>query len=256
MQIKDKKILVTGANRGIGLGLAKALDKEGAKVLLGMRSPDSFSLEENGLSSKALKVKVDMGSQKSIDECLPELIDHEIDMLVNNAGQLTGGLLEEQPIEDIYSMFQVNLLGLVHLTHALLPGMVKRGSGKIINNSSVSGVMHLPCASTYAAAKTAVVAFTNSLNLELKGTGVSTLTLVTPGIKTRMYDEIATLYGDHMDLSQLSSIPPEVYAQKVIKAIRKDKLFYEPSGSVGMALWLARHTPAVFRKLGTMGFKR
>lgn len=256
MEIQGKKILITGANRGIGLGLAKALDSEGAIVLLGMRSPESFSLEENGFSERAIKIKVDMGSKESIDMAIPELIEHELDMLVNNAGQLTGGLLEEQPLDNIYSMFQVNLTGLVHLTHALLPGMIKRGSGKIINNASVSGVMHLPCASTYAAAKTAVVAFTNSLHLELKNTGVSTLTLITPGIKTRMYDEISTLYGKNMDLSQLSSIPPEVYAQKVIKAIKKDKLFYEPGGSVGLALWLARHTPAVFRQLGTMGFKR
>lgn len=256
MEIEGKKILITGANRGIGLGLAQALDKEGGHILLGMRNPDSFDLYENGLSSRCEKVKLDMGTMASIDDAIPSLIDHKIDMLVNNAGQLTGGLLEEQPLENIYSMFQVNLVGLVHLTRALLPGMVDRGSGKIINNASVSGVMHLPCASTYAAAKTAVVAFTNSIHLELKGTGVSTLTLVTPGIKTRMYDEIANLYGEHMDLSQLSSISPEEYAKKVIRAIRKDKLFYEPSGSVGFALFLARYMPPAFRKLGTMGFKR
>jgi short-subunit dehydrogenase len=175
---------------------------------------------------------------------------------VNNAGQLTGGLLENQETDDIYSMYQVNLVGLTHLTQKILPGMIKRGRGKIVNNASVSGVMHLPCASTYAAAKTAVVALTNSLTLELEGTGVSTLTLITPGIKTRMFDQITDLYGDHVDLSLLSSITPDEYASKVIRAIEKDHLFYEPSGKVGFALWLARHTPSIFRKVGRMGFQR
>jgi hypothetical protein len=197
-----------------------------------------------------------MGSFEGIEKFITDHANHDFDIIVNNAGQLTGGLLENQPIEKIYSMFQVNLVGLVHLTRGLLPQMVKRGEGKIINNASVSGVMHLPCASTYAAAKTAVIAFTNSLNLELTGTQVSTLTLITPGIKTRMYDEITDLYGDHLDLSQLSSISPEEYASKVIKAVENDDLYYKPGGSVGFALWLARHIPSAFRKLGTMGFKR
>lgn len=258
MKVAGKKVLITGSNRGIGLGLSKAFYDSGAHVVMAMRSPEDFDLKEYGFSEEGRceKVALDMGSFEGIQSFIDNNKEHDFDILVNNAGQLTGGLLEEQPIEKIYSMFQVNMVGLVHLTHGLLPQMVKRGEGKIINNASVSGVMHLPCASTYAAAKTAVVAFTNSLNLELTGTKVTTLTLITPGIKTRMYDEIADLYGKNLDLDQLSSIPPEVYAQKVLKAVEKDKLFYEPGGSVGVALWLARHCPFIFRKLGTMGFKR
>lgn len=258
MEIMRKKVLITGANRGIGLGLAKAFYDEGAHVLLGMRNTAGFDLAASGFSdgNRAECVELDMGSFETIEKFVENHKEHDIDILVNNAGQLTGGLLEKQDIQDIYSMFQVNLVGLVHLTRGLLPQMVKRGTGKIINNASVSGVMHLPCATTYAAAKTGVVAFTNSLNLELTGTGVTTLTLITPGIQTRMYDKINDLYSDNMDLSKLSSISPEDYAQKVLKAVKKDHLFYEPCGSVGFALWLARHIPALFRKAGTMGFKR
>lgn len=258
MKIAGKKVLITGSNRGIGLGLAQAFYKQGATVVMAMRNPESFDLKEHGFveEARAKKVALDMSSFEAIENFVQTHREHDIDILVNNAGQLTGGLLEDQPIDKIYSMFQVNLTGLVHLTHGLLPQMVKRGSGKIVNNASVSGVMHLPCASTYAAAKTAVVAFTNSLNLELTGSGVTTLALITPGIKTRMYDEIPALYGDHLDLSQLSSISPESYAQRVLKAIENDKLFYEPGGTVGVALWIARHVPSLFRKLGTMGFKR
>lgn len=255
MKIAGSKILITGANRGIGLGLAQELNRRGAIVYGGMRNPAGFK-EEFSNPQNFIPVACDMGSKESIEQFLVDMKDEDFDAVVNNAGQLTGGLIEDQDLDGIYSMFQVNLTGLIHLTRGLLPNMIKNKKGKIINNASVSGVMHLPCASTYAAAKTGVVAFTNSLQMELKGTGVTTLTLLTPGIKTRMFDEISNLYGDKMDVSSLSSISPEEYAKQVIKCMEKDKLFYFPSGSVGFALFLARHFPALFRLLGGLGFKR
>ncbi len=255
LKIQGAKILVTGANRGIGLGLAQELNRRGAIIYAGMRDPSAFDAKFDK-PDNVHPVPCDLGSKASIELFLNDWADEKFDAVVNNAGQLTGGLIEEQDLDGIYSMFQVNLTGLIHLTRGLLPGMIKRGSGKIINNASVSGVMHLPCASTYAAAKTGVVAFTNSVNLELKGTGVSTLTLLTPGIKTRMFDEISKLYGDKMDVSKLSSISPEEYAKEVVSCIERDKFFYTPGGSVGVALWLARHFPRTFQKLSALGFKR
>lgn len=257
MDIAQKKVLITGANRGIGLAISKELHKRGAHVFLGMRSPDEFKESESSFANQVNVelVKIDLSSKDTIHSFLKEN-KVNFDIVINNAGLLTGGLIEEQPIDDIYAMMQVNLCGLIHLTHGLLPQMIERGSGKIVNNSSVSGVMHLPCASTYAAAKTGVVAFTNSIALELKGTGVSTLTLITPGIKTRMFDKISDLYGNHMDVSQLSSITPEEYARKVCDAIEKDKMYFRPGGSVGVALWLSQHIPGLFRKLATIGFSR
>ncbi len=256
MNIKGSKVLITGANRGIGLSLAKELDERGAFVTLAMRNPDSFDLKEQGLSERAQSVALDMGSFEKIESFANEHANSDWDILVNNAGQLTGGLLEEQDTQSIYQMFQVNLIGLTHLTQRMLPPMIKRGKGKIVNNASVSGVMHLPCAATYAAAKTGVVALTNSLSLELKGTRVTTLTLITPGIKTRMFDQISEMYGEHLDVSSLSSISPEEYARKVCKSIEKDCLFFHPGGSVAVALWMARHIPWLFRRLATIGFKR
>ena len=100
---------------------------------------------------------------------------------MNNAGLMTGGLLEEQDIDDIYAMFQVNLAAVVHLTKLVLPGMLERGRGTIVNNASISGYAWFPGATTYAAAKTGVVAFSESLRRELRGTGVNVLHLVTPG---------------------------------------------------------------------------
>ena len=178
-----------------------------------------------------------------------------VDILINNAGQLTGGLLEEQPLDDIYSMFQVNVLAVVHLTRGLIPGMVKRGRGKIVNNASVSAVMHFPCATTYAASKAAVLALTECLQIELKGTGVSALGLITPGIQTRMFNEIEVKYGANFDVPK-DSISPEEYALQVCNAIESDQEMLEPRGATGIGLAIARYAPKLFRWEASRRFRR
>src|SRR5262245_50118374 len=133
--------LVTGANRGIGRAIADELAKEPlGQLLLGAREPD----EGDGRA-----VRIDLSTRESIERSVEGLPD--IDLLVNNAGRLTGGLLEDQALDDIYAMFQVNLVGMTHLTRAVLPGMLRRGRGKIVNNASISGYAWLPATTTYAA---------------------------------------------------------------------------------------------------------
>jgi short-subunit dehydrogenase len=249
MKIKSAKVLLTGANRGIGLALAHALAKRGAHLHVQSRS-DSPSLAEDLKKSGATSVRVwnvDLAKRENIDQWLMKLQSEDIDILVNNAGQLTGGLLEEQPLDEIYSMFQVNLLALVQLTRGILPGMIARRRGKIVNNSSVSAVMHFPCASTYAASKSAVLAFTDCLQAELVGTGVSTLCLITPGIQTRMFKEIETKYSKNFEIPT-DSISPEEYAEKICEAIEDDRVWLEPKGSTGVGLAVARYLPSLFRK--------
>jgi short-subunit dehydrogenase len=257
MQIRDKVVLITGASRGIGLACAQELNKRGAKVILANRGPDSELKSHFKHPENVELVTLDLSSGESIDSLAQKILQEgRLDILFNNAGQLTGGLLEEQPVDDILNMYQVNLVGTVHLTRLLLPALLKRPEGKVIFNASVSGVMSLPCASTYASSKNALVALARSLQIELKKTNVSTLTLITPGIKTRMFDKIPKLYGDYMDVSNLSSISPEKYALLVAKAIEDDKLEYWPKGSVAVALFLSQHFQTLFRFLASLSFKR
>ena len=261
MKIANKIALVTGGNRGIGEAISHELAKKGAHLLIASRRVESnLLLECKNLGAASVKhLPLDLSSKNKIDEFLQHLKQEkiEVDILVNNAGQLTGGLLEKQPIEDIYSMMQVNLLGLIHLTHSLLPGMLSRKRGKIVNNSSVSGVMHFPCATTYTAAKTAVVAFTESLRQELKGTGVSTLLLITPGVKTRMFDAIPDLYKDNLDVSFASaSIPAAEWALRICEAIEDDRDILLPAGSTGISLKIAKYLPGFFEKIVEKKFKR
>ena len=183
MDLTGTTALVTGANRGIGRALTEALAGRGLRlVLAGVRDPDAFESTQN-----VRPIRMDLSSREAIDECAAA-IGEPVDLLINNAGQMTGGLLEEQDMEAVYAMFQVNLIGVAHLTSRLLPGMLERGRGTIVNNASISGYAYFPAASTYAASKAGVVALTESLRRELEGTGVRALHVVTPGVNTDMLD--------------------------------------------------------------------
>ena len=122
--------------------------------------------------------------------------------------------------------------------------MVQRKQGKIINHASVSAFMHFPCASTYAASKAAVVAFTDCVQAELQGTGVNTLCLVTPGIKTRMFDEIEVKYGKNFEVPT-DSISPEEYAEQIKQAILKDETYLIPRGATGIGLWVSKYVSSL-----------
>lgn len=257
MEIANRQVLITGANRGIGKAFAKVCAQDKAHLHLVLRSPDSGIVKElEGLGAKSVTVwDANLSSRDEVEYLLVRLKETPIDILFNNAGVLTGGLLEEQPLDDIYNMLQVNLNALVHLTKGILPGMLERKRGKIINNASVSAFMHVPCASTYAASKAAVAAFTDCLRMELKDTGVTTLLLVTPGVRTRMFDEIESLYGKHYQLPE-ESISPNKYAQMIRDAILHDIEVLEPNGLSGVGLKVAKFAKPLFELEVARRFKR
>jgi short-subunit dehydrogenase len=122
----------------------------------------------------------------------------------------------------------------------LLPGMLERGSGKVVDNASISGYAHLPAASTYAASKAGVVAFSESLRRELRGTGVSVLHLVTPGVSTDMLSDTDDAYGRHFDTSGWDRQAPAEWAARVVAAIEADKSVLGPGGRTALAKLASR----------------
>src|ERR1700723_3854374 len=228
MDLTDKTVLVTGANRGIGRALVERLAQSPLRsVLAGVRNVESFESVNPppGGAQEVRPVRMDLSSQVSVEQCCSEMGAQltQIDLLVNNAGLMTGGLLEEQAIDEVYAMFQVNLVGVTHLTQRVLPGMLERRQGTIVNNASISGYAYFPAASTYAAAKAGIVGFTESLRRELRGTGVHAMHLVTPGVATDMLSATDEVYGRHMNTSGWDRVPPEQWAAKVVDAIEADK---------------------------------
>lgn len=251
MDLSGATVLITGANRGIGRALADEVAKRpGTRVLAGARSPGR--LEDAG---ELVPVHMDMSSQDSIEESWAGL-GEQVDVLFNNAGLMTGGLLEEQDTDQIYAMFQVNLTAVAHLTRLALPAMVERGRGWIVNNASISGYAHFPSATTYAASKSGVVAFSEALRRELKGTGVGVTHMVTPGVRTDMLDETKETYGRHLDTSSWTEVEPEDWAAKVVSAVENDDHIVGPGGRIALAKLASRGPAFVLDAITGKGFSR
>ena len=254
----SKHVVITGASRGIGLALAQEMAKRKVALHLIARSISEeqvSQLKARGAKEVYLYQK-DLTLTSQVDELFDELSKFPIEVLFNNAGQLTGGLLEEQNPDEIEKMLSINVNTLIRLTRLFLPSFLARKDGIIVNNSSVSGKMFFPCASTYAASKAAVVAFTESLSQELEGTGISAHLMITPGVKTKMFDDISGLYGGHLDLGFMSSITAEQWAQKVITSIEAGDKIIWPSGSTNLGVKFAHHFPRFFEKMVATKFKR
>jgi len=257
MDLTGRTALVTGANRGIGKAILGALAEQPLDLLLaGVRDPGKFEQPTATRAKEVRPVALDLSSRESIEEGVTGLDGVPVDLLVNNAGLVTGGLLEEQQLDDIYAMLQVNLLGVIQLTRSLLPGMLGRGRGKVVNNASISGYAYFPAASTYAASKAGVVAFTESLRRETRGTGVSCLHLVTGGVDTDMLDETQDTYGKHLDTSGWDSVPAEEWAAKVVAAIENDDDVLGPGGKTSIAKLASRGPAFLLDFLSGRSFSR
>jgi short-subunit dehydrogenase len=257
MDLNRLTALVTGSNRGIGHAIAGELATRRLDLLLyGVRSPEHFDppAPPPGGAREVRAVGLDLSTRESIATGAAAL--PHVDLLVNNAGLMTGGLLEEQDVDDVYAMFQVNLVGLVHLTQLLLPAMLERRRGMIVNNASISGYAWFPAASTYAAAKTGVVAFSESLRRELRGTGVGVLHLVTPGVDTDMLDATREVYGRHMDAAAWEDQTPEEWAAKAVRAIERGDHVLGPGGRLALAKLASRGPAALLDIVASRSFSR
>ena len=249
MDLTGRTALVTGANRGIGRALTEALAARPlARVLAGVRDPAAFAplAPTAGASPEVRPVRLDLSSRESIEAGVaalgPDLED--LDVLVNNAGQFVGGLLEEQDTARVYAMLQVNLAAVIHLTQRVLPGMLARGRGTIVNNASIVGYAHMPAVTTYSASKAGVVAFSEALRREVDGTGVQVLHVVTPGVDTAMLEATDEQYGRYADTSNWSRVEPAAWAAKIVGAIEAGDRILGPGGRTALAK-LASRGPAV-----------
>lgn len=254
MRIEGKTFLVTGASRGIGRAVAAELADRGGRVLAGTRGEAGNSWARPSIAP----VHMDLGSRESIDASCDALGDElgQIDALVNNAGAFTGGQLERQEIDAIYELFQVNLAGLVHLTRRVLPGMLERGAGKIVNHSSLVAYFHFPGISTYSASKAGVTAFTECLRRELKDTGVTTLEVVTGGVDTGMLDRAAGTLDGHTDPSGWQWMDPGEWAARIVDAIERDKRTLQPPGKARIGKALSAAPALVLDAAAGRGFER
>ncbi|QYG01974.1 MULTISPECIES: SDR family oxidoreductase [Massilia] len=177
-------VFITGASAGFGAEMARTFVSHGHRVVLAARRTDRIADLARELGANALAVTLDVTSRASIEAALSGLPPEwkPIDVLVNNAGlALNTAPAHQVPLEDWETMIATNCQGLVTMTRAVLPDMVARGSGLVINIGSVAGHYPYPGGNVYGATKAFVEQFTLNLRADLVGTGVRA-TNIAPGL--------------------------------------------------------------------------
>lgn len=171
-----KVILVTGASSGLGLATANGLTSEGHIVYGASRSIDKVT------GANFNRLQMDVTDDASVKAAINKIIQQEgrIDVLVNNAGNGITGPLYAMPVDAAKKQFEVNFFGVVRVSSAVLPGMIEKKSGLIINIGSLAGLFGLPYQGLYSASKFAIEGYSQSLRMELQNTGVK-VSVVNPG---------------------------------------------------------------------------
>ncbi len=195
--LQGKTVLVTGASSGIGEATARKFAQAGCKLILAARRVDRLQRLASNLPTKCHLVELDVRNRQAVDQTVASLPPEfaAIDILINNAGKARGlAKLHEADIADHEEMIDTNVKGLLYCSRAVVPGMVKRGSGHIINIGSIAGHEVYPNGSVYCASKHAVDALTKGLRLDLVDTPIRVST-VDPGLVETEFS-LVRFHGD------------------------------------------------------------
>ncbi|MBM7095303.1 3-ketoacyl-ACP reductase [Bacillus sp. H-16] len=184
--LQGKKALITGGSRGIGRATAIALAKEGAHLGLVARSEDSFGSvkdELTELGATVVTAAADVANEAEVRKAVKEIEDElgGIDILINNAGIAARGTFQELTTEQWQNVLDVNVMGIVHVTKAVLPGMIAQNRGDIINISSMSGLKGTKGSSAYSASKFAVIGMSEGLMQEVRPHNIR-VSVLTPSL--------------------------------------------------------------------------
>jgi NADP-dependent 3-hydroxy acid dehydrogenase YdfG len=230
MSLKDKIVFITGASSGIGAATALAFAAEGARLLLAARRASKLAEVASAalargaavVHSISLDVRDRRAVQKAIDELPPEWA--EIEVLVNNAG-LSRGLdkLYMGNIDDWDDMIDTNVKGLLHVSRAVVPGMVVRGHGHVVNMGSTAGELTYPNAAVYCASKAAERAINDGLRQDLLGTPVR-VTSIDPGMVETDFS-LVRFHGDAKRAAKVyegvKALTPEDVADAILWAVSR-----------------------------------
>lgn len=239
-----RTVLITGCSTGIGYCVAKGLQTRGYQVFATARKPhDVDRLKAEGLNALSL----DLDDSQSIQSCVTQILSEtggRIDVLFNNGAYGQPGAVEDLRRDVLRAQLETNLLGTLELTNLVIPAMRKHGFGRIIQNSSVLGLISLPYRGAYNTSKYALEGLSDTLRLELQDTGIHVV-LIEPGPIESQFrknafeqfhkniDREASAHRDvyHRMEQRLTrvgpaapfTLPPEAVLKKVIHAIESPK---------------------------------
>lgn len=242
--------LITGASSGIGEELAREFSRRQFDLIITARRESNLLAlaEELRGQSQVQVISCDLATTTGVNQLLEEIGDTQVDVLVNNAGVAHSGNFAQQSSDEIDNLLNLNIVALTQLTHRILPQMLKRGAGRILNVASVASFQPVPSLAAYAATKAYVLSLTESLSEELKGTGISA-TALCPGLtKTALLDEV-----QGFDVpTGIASSPVDV-AKEGFEAMSRREVIRVPGIANQAALAWAKHQPRwLVRGLGGM----
>lgn len=216
--LKNKNALITGAGKGIGKAIAIALAKEGVNVILVSRTQadvDQLAIETSNLGVKSLALSADVSDINSITKAVEKALAEfkTIDILINNAGIASFGKFLELEPEAWERIIQVNLMGTYYATRAVIPNMIERQTGDIINISSTAGLNGNALTSAYSASKFAVLGLTDSLMQEMRKHNIRVTALTPSTVATDMAKDLNLTDGNPEKVMQSEDIAELIIAQ-------------------------------------------
>lgn len=236
--------LITGASSGIGEEFARQLAARGYNVVLVARRGQRLNALAAQLGPRAVRAEVEVADLQAPEmvRALPARVAErglEIDLLINNAGFGSYGAFADSRLEGEVGQIRVNVEALVTLTHLILPGMIERGRGAIINIASSAGLQPLPYEAVYAATKAFVLSFSEALHMETRDMGVAVVA-VNPGPVPTEWQAVA-------GLEDQPKFPPAVSSEQVVKesleAAAKDRRSIIPGRFVRISMLTSRSIP-------------
>lgn len=229
--IKGKNALVTGAGKGLGRALAIALAQEGVNVGLMARTTsqlEEVAAEVKKLGVKAAVVTADVTDMEAVNKAVADVREQlgTIDILINNAGVgAFGKFLEMEPAK-WESIIKVNLMGPYYVTRAVLPEMIERQTGDIVNVSSTAGQKGAPVTSAYSASKFGLIGMSESLMQEVRKHNIRVTTLTPSTVATDMAIDLKLTDGNPERVMQ-----PEDFAELVISQLKLNRrVFVKEAG--------------------------
>ena len=228
IDLKNKVVLITGASSGFGEDAARLFAKEGCRVVLAARRLErlqALAEEIQNAGGEALAIPVDVNEPAEIEIMVQTALDiyDKIDILFNNAGFGSVDWFENlKPERHIETLIRVNLIGTMLVTRAVIPHMLKHGSGHIINMSSVAGLIAAPLLSNYSASKYGVRAFTDALRREVRPFGIRVSGIYPGWAATEFWKVIQANRSEKPEReSKFPQLASEYVAKRVVKVAKR-----------------------------------
>ena len=225
MNFTGSKILILGASGGIGSAVARQLAQQGAELILVGRQRDQLNRLAAEVLVPGCKVAVITGDVATDPLSIAKesiAVAGHIDILINSAGVQTFGFCQDEASADTATLFATNVTGPIQLINALLPHMLARNQGRIVNIGSIFGSIGFPCFASYSASKFALRGFSEALRRELTGSGIQINYVAPRFTKTRFNRAAVTHMAEALGMNQDS---PEQVAEQVIKAISGNRAY-------------------------------